>query len=407
MRDDVSFRQVERIIRDASSSPLVIVLSAMGKTTNALELVASAAHNEADYSETLQGLRTYHLNILNALFPRQNEVFAQFEQAIVSLHATLNTSRELPYAAFYDRVVSYGEKISTLILHQYLAHRGLPNTLLDAAQLVVTDGPFRKAVVDWEVTKRNILNCIEPAQLALWVVAGFIGSDKQGHTVTLGREGSDFSAAIFASALDASELTIWKDVPGVLNVDPNELKAGVKFDKMPYNEAVELSFYGAKVIHPNTIKPLENRNIPLFVRPFSDPAARGTLISSDPELHPLACSIIRKKDQILLTLIPKDMSFISEGHVHSIMGALCDLGLHINLMQSSALHFSLCLDNGTGIVDGLGERLGPTFHIRYNEHLTLLTLRRFSEEDIQLHTRGQEVVMEQRSRIMYQAVLKD
>ncbi|MBE0640543.1 MAG: aspartate kinase [Bacteroidales bacterium] len=406
VRDDVSLRQVARIIQSAASGPLVIVLSAMGKTTNALEKITQEVFIDTDPTDSINQLKDYHRIICEKVFPEGHAVFEGLSSLFDRLASTCQAGESPNYNALYDRIVSYGERFSTLILHHFLISHGIGNTLLDSAQLVKTDDSFRAANVDWVLTHGAIREIIDPTLPKVWVVQGFIGSTVSRLPVTLGREGSDFSASIFASVLGANEVTIWKDVPGVLNADPQEGKATVKFEKMPYQEALELAFYGAKVIHPKTIKPLENNNIKLLVKPFSDPEASGTLISSDPELYPQACSAIWKQDQILFTLRPRDLSFISESHVHEIMGILAKLGIHQNLIQSSALHFSICCDAQENIVRDLTDGLSSMFHILYNEGLSLLTLRHFSDEDILRNTSHHEVVMQQQSRITFQAVVR-
>jgi aspartate kinase len=407
VRDDVSLRQVASIIRSAATSPLVVVLSAMGKTTNALEKITDKVFVKEDPLPDIDHLYAYHLSICRNVFPPEHTVFRELDSHFSSLRSACITKQHLGYNALYDSLVSFGEKFSTCILHHFLLSNGIENNLLDSTELVKTDECFRAANVDWILTRVVIRKAINPSAPGIWVVQGFIGSSLTGQTITLGREGSDYSAAIYASALDAREVTIWKDVPGVLNADPAESTATVKFDRMPYQEALELAFYGAKVIHPKTIKPLENKNIELLVKPFSDPLAPGTLISSDPELYPQACSAIWKREQILFTLRPRDLSFISEAHVHGIMGALALLGIHQNLMQSSALHFSFCCDYRTDIVKEITEALGEAYHILHNQGLSLLTLRHFSEEDIQLHAASSALLMQQMSRVTYQALMKE
>lgn len=406
LKDAEAFRQLARIIELADEKPACIVLSAMGKTTNALEYVVSRGFHGADTKEEIKRIADYHKQIMLELFPREHEVFTVTGKLFSRLNEAADYPVGLDYDQYYDAVVPFGELLSSTILSRYLEQTGISNTLVDAREMITCTPPYRAGIVDWTTSRQKINAIASDTAMKPWITQGFIAGTTDGHSITLGREGSDYTAALIAAALDASAVHIWKDVPGLMNADPALFPDAHKFDSMPYGEAIVLSFYGAKVIHPKTIKPLENQEIPLWVRPFREPSGKGTLIAGHDKAEPELCSVILKTDQLLFTLQARDYAFINEEHIHEIMGILCEMNIRINLMQSSALHFSFCLDTGRVNIPELVEKLSRNYFTKYNEGMRLLTLRHYQAEDITRHVDSANVVMEQRTRVTYQALLK-
>ncbi|MBD1398500.1 aspartate kinase [Pontibacter sp. JH31] len=389
---------------------LLLVVSAMGKTTNALEQVYDLAVAGQDFSEPLEQSRQYHLSIANELFPKQeNPVYERLEHLFAQLQQQLPPYQEESegnYDKSYDQVVSFGELISSVIVHYFLQEQGIANTWLDSRKYIQTDNTWREARVDWAWTERVIKRDL-PGILAqqLVVTQGFLGGTNNGLTTTLGREGSDFSASIFAYCLDAEGLYIWKDVAGLLNADPKRFAHTVRYRELDYQETVEMAYYGASVIHPKTIKPLANKSIPLYVKSFLDPSAEGTKIC-DCRFDKLAPAFIVKDNQCLVSFSAKDFTFISEKNLGTIFNALSELRLKINLMQNSAISFSICTDFYEERLHRLIDTLQDQFSIHYNTGLQLFTIKNYDNDSIQEITQGKEVLMEQRTRTTFQVVCR-
>lgn len=405
VKDAEAFRQLKDILRNTDDNVKVVVLSAMGKTTNSLEEVVNASFQHKAAAQLINSIRSYHFGVMENLFPTAHPVFHEIEEYFEALVEAASKSEELAYDQLYDKLICFGELISSKILSAYLEQEGVHNSWHDIRKYLICDHPFRAGRVNWHESQKRIQKMVEN-QDGIIITQGFIGGTFEGDSISLGREGSDFTAAIIAYSIDAGSVHIWKDVPGLMNADPAIDKDAEKFDRMPYDEAIVLSFYGAKVIHPKTIKPLENKKIPLWVRPFNSPEEKGTLISNFASAQPQLCSVIRKHDQLLFTLKARDMSFISEQHIHEIMGILCTMDIRINLMQSSALHFSFCTDMGMLNVRQLTERLSEHYIVKYNKGMSLLTLRHYQQNDINRNLAGSKVIMEQRTRVTYQALVE-
>ena len=396
--------------RSDFQQPLVVVVSAMGKTTNLLEKLVPGASGGADAVALRRQLEDYHRQIARDLMPENDAVQGRLEGMLASLDAlcaTLAPSAEC-YNRNYDQVVSYGELLSTTIIAAYLEARGLATLWADARQLIITDAHHRDAHIDWSATQhavRRLLGSVDGHRVVL--TQGFIGgtADAAPLTSTLGREGSDYSAAILAHCLDAESVTIWKDVPGFLNADPKYFRDTVKISQIPYNEAIELAYYGASVIHPKTVKPLQNKGIPLYIRSFVTPDAAGSAIGDYATICPETPLYIFRNDQILLSIFPRDYSFIAEDNLQVIFGILNELGIRVNLMQNTALSFSICVDNQPQLVGQLIERLQHLFRVRYNEGLQLVTIRYYTQEIIDRIVAGRPVLLEQRSRTTEQLIV--
>lgn len=391
-----------------NNNKLLVVISAMGKTTNALEELLFLKAKDADYHAKFKAIYDYHFEIINNLFPQKDHpVYQIIANSFQELEEHLSFAiTEDNYNLVYDQTVAFGELISTQIISCYLNLIGIKTEWIDARDYIRTDDSFREGRVNWAVTKELInLNLPEILEEKIIVTQGFIGKCFDGHTTTLGREGSDYSAAIFADCLNACSVTIWKDVPGILNADPKLIKDATKFDVLSYNEAAEMTYYGASVIHPKTIKPLANKSIPLWVKSFEDPDAAGTCITN--EYHEKVIpAIIFKFSQTLISFTVKDFSFIDEKQLSLIFHTLHELNIKINLMQNSAITFSICIDHYEYKVKKLIDQLSNDFKIYYNQNLTLITIKNYDEETVEKIIEAKKILLEQKSRHTFQILVK-
>lgn len=402
-------RNMAQIVqKHLESTPLVVVVSAMGKTTNLLEKLVPGVSSKEDAAQLRQQLEDYHRCIASALMPDNMDVQNDVTSVLSRFDKTNHMLRvKDDYNYNYDQIVSFGEVLSTTIIAHYLNHIGIKTMLADARQLIVTDDHYREGHVDWEFTQGTCRLMLDAAKnYDVVLTQGFIGSVKNSDkTTTLGREGSDYSAAILAYCLDAESVTIWKDVPGFLNADPKFFKDTVKIGQIPYNEAIELAYYGASVIHPKTVKPIQNKGIPLYIRSFITPESEGSAVGNYHAINPETPLYIFKNDQILLSILPRDYSFIAEDNLQVIFGILNELGIRVNLMQNSALSFSICIDNNPQRVGVLIERLKSMFRVRYNENLQLISIRYYTQEVIDSIVAGRPILLEQRSRSTEQIIV--
>ena len=401
-------RNMAQIVQShLESDSLVVVVSAMGKTTNLLEkLVPTDSESCVRNSELRQQLEDYHLDIVKSLIPNNKEIVNKVLDLLRQLDHTITTLSHSNYNYCYDQIVSFGELISTTIIAHYLNHLGINTLWKDAREIIKTDNHYREGRVDWEATQQKIKNLELKIKNSYRVILtqGFIGGTDDG-TTTLGREGSDYSAAILAYCLGAESVTIWKDVPGFLNADPKFFKDTVKISQIPYNEAIELAYYGASVIHPKTVKPIQNKGIPLFIRSFVTPESEGSSIGDYPTIIPETPLYIFRNNQILLSILPRDYSFIAEDNLQVIFGILSKIGIRVNLMQNSALSFSICIDNNPQLVKPLIDELKNMFRVRYNENLQLITIRYYTQEVIDRIVAGRPILLEQRSRTTEQLIV--
>ncbi|MEZ0608115.1 aspartate kinase [Fibrella sp. WM1] len=408
VRDAAGIRNVGRIISQtiANGAELLIVVSAMGKTTNALEeVVVSYMAGRSDEAQ----LRWQNVVIAHELIVAEFELPETLLTPVRNTFATVATQLTTPatqgYDEAYDQIVSMGEVISTQLLTAYLTHLGLPVQWADARLLIRTDDTFREGRVDWAITETQI-QALMASKPGLIVTQGFIGGTSTGQTTTLGREGSDYSAAIFAYCTQAQDVTIWKDVPGVLNADPRYFDETVLLPSLTYQDATELAYYGATVIHPKTIKPLQNKGIPLYVRSFVQPDQPGTMVGGAPVPNPTP-SFIFKVNQLLISLHPTDFSFIAEDNLSLIFSLFAEAGVKINLMQNTALNFSVVVDSRPERIPDLLERLRDHFRVTYNEALELITIRHYDQSTIDRVLVGKTMLLEQKSRITVQLVVRD
>jgi aspartate kinase len=411
VKDAASVKNVASILSLFRDEPLVVVISAMDKTTNALEKVVNAYWNkDSSLRETLNKIKDYHLNVIKELgFKNDHAIYNVLANAFVEIDWILEEEPSKGYGFVYDQVVSHGELLSTKIISAYLNENNLKNEWLDVRDVLITDDSFRDAKVEWGLTEKLIKRRITELHkmTPLIITQGFIGATSENFTTTLGREGSDYTAAIFSFCLDAKEMIVWKDVRGVLSADPKFYSDAVKLDEISYHDAIELTYYGASVIHPKTIKPLENKHISLRVCSFNFPGEKGTTIGNYEETNPLVPSFIFKTDQILLSISATDFSFIAEEHLSEIFGLFAKHKVKINLMQTSAISFSICVDNDSFKIPSLIEDLKKGFKILYNENLRLVTVRHYQPSTIDALTNGKTILLEQRSRHTAQVVLKE
>jgi aspartate kinase len=395
-------------ITAACDDKLAVVVSAMGKTTNKLEDVLKA-YISRDLNAALTTLaesEAFHAEITGNLFPDDRETLRKTGEIFASVKRFMDENKRIEYDFCYDRIVSAGELISTTIVCDYLKSTGVKCALIDARQWMKTDSRFREANVRFDKTAKCLSNLLNFDKADCYITQGFIGSNAAGETTTLGREGSDYSAAIIASALGAENLTVWKDVPGILNADPRIFPDTRLLPKLSYMETAELSYYGAQVLHPKTIKPLVNGDIPLFVKSFETPEASGTEIASNHVIEREIPVIVIKKNQLLISVLPKDFSFALEDALVEILLLLQKYRLKIHLIQSSPLCISLCVDderNARAAMDELDTQLGT---VRYNDELELITIRNYSEELIAEHTAHRERIVMQRDRATVRILVK-
>lgn len=407
VKDADAVKNLAEILRNRLRKNPLIVVSAMSKTTNALEEILLEKFEGRDYSRNITILEAFHLEICKDLFQEDHTVFAQVKNLVRLLELELAKALTRDnYDRFYDQVIGYGELISSRIVMEYLCTQGHTVIWQDARELIRTTSDFRFAKIDWAMTKKNIQSQLAPVLSQYPVLTqGFIGADSQKRTTTLGREGSDFSAAIFGVSLNAASVTIWKDVPGVLNADPKFFPKAKLFAELDYKQAAEMTFYGASVIHPKTIKPLANLNIPLFVRSFLSPDAEGTKIHGAAERHAIP-TLVLKKNQILVSFAVKDFTFIEEKHIHQIYEVLQSLKLKVNMLQTAAISISIVIDSELFKLEKLMIALRPFFEVRFNENLELLTVLNQEKGMEATLLEGYAIFLEQQTRTTFQAVRK-
>ena len=408
VKDADSVRNVANVLNLYSNDKIAIVVSAMGKMTNALErLLHAYFYSTGKIDEELSKIKEYHMSITSALFPDKNsEIYTDLENIFTLFKTRLNLPNSENYDYEYDQIVSIGEIISSRILSAYLNSAGIDNRWIDARAIIRTDNTYRDARIDWDKTVELVKNSMEFHKDRVYITQGFIGSTAENITTTLGREGSDFSAAILAYSLDAEKVAIWKDVPGVLNADPKYFDDTIKLDQLSYHDAIELAYYGASVIHPKTIKPLQNKKIPLWVKSFLHPKEKGTIIQND-KVELQIASFIFKMGQVLITISARDFSFIAENNLGDIFHELSRLRVRINVMQNTALSFSICVDWDERKIPELIKSLETDYMIKYNKGLELVTIRHYDHETIERVIINKEVLLEEKTRNTIQMVMRD
>ena len=404
IKDVASIINVGEILRSYVDNDIVIVFSAMGKVTNMLEnVVNSYINQDSDPFTALKKVKDFHFNILNELFDERDAIFKDINNLFVEIEWVLEEETRQNYDYTYDQVVSVGELLSTKILSAYLKQVGFQNSLLDARDLIRTDNFYRNGKVDWELTTTFIKDRIKEKHC---ITQGFIGCTSENFTTTLGREGSDFTAAILAFSLEAKEVVIWKDVPGMMNADPKYFKSSKLLEKISFDEAIELAYFGAKVIHPKTIQPLKKKQIPLFIKSFLNPKGKGSQIKEGSFSSSIP-SFIVKDNQILISISDRSLSFIVETHMSKIFAFLAKYAIRVNMMLNSAVSFSICVDDDKYKIPALITDLQNEFDVYYNKSLSLYTIRHYTKTSANDFLKEKEVLLEQRSRNTLQLVVLD
>ncbi len=412
VKDAGSVKNVAHILKNFSFDNTVVVISAMGKVTNALERLANAVfYKKEDAASILDEIKKYHFGILQQLFPSpQHPVYNEINNTFVELDWAIEDDITDNYNYEYDKIVSMGEILSTKIVNAYLNENGINSKWCDVRDFIQTDNTYREGKVDWELTQelvnKQLLPEFSKSSTHIIITQGFIGGTSENFTTTLGREGSDYTAAILAFTTNARSVTIWKDVPGVLNADPKWFDETKKLDQLSYQDAIELAYYGASVIHPKTIKPLQNKKIPLFVKSFIDPEKKGTVICELPSEPAIPCFIF-KVNQVLLSISPKDFSFIDEENFASIFHLFAEKNIKINVMQNSAISFSVSMDHNARNFEDLIQTLQKDYRVLYNENVELITIRYYDQETIDRVLIGKTSLLEVKSRHTVQLVVKN
>ena len=406
VKDANGVKNLIAVLEQVGHANTIIVVSAMGKTTNALELVVGCYFNDKrEVQSAIQDVVDYHNTIMLALFENTNHpVFKVTSDLIEELKNFLNTNKSPDYNFVYDQVIGFGELLSTTIISQYLSLIRIDNNWVDVRQVIKTDDYYRNANVNWETTQQLVSKNIDSRKLN--VTQGFLGSDKNNFTTTLGREGSDYTAAILAYCLNANDVTIWKDVPGVLNADPRHFKQTQLLNSISYTEAIELAFYGASVIHPKTLQPLQRKEIPLYVKSFLNPKAPGTVVNKTEGVIPLVPCFIVKQNQVLLSLSTLDFSYIVEDNISEIFNLLSKYKMKVSVIQNSAISFSVCFDNNYNNLEHLLLHLKAKFKVTCNTGVSLYTIRHYNEKSVIDLEAGKIVLLKQMFQETLQIVTK-
>ena len=401
MKDADSVKNVLRVLSIQGFERCLIVVSAIGKTTNALERVVEFYFNKSDYQQEIAKIKEEHIQIAKGLFDENHHVFSEIKLFFDDIESFLRRNKSPNYNFVYDQVVTCGEMISSKILSVYLSDNEMGNQWLDARDFIKTDTNYREGVVNWEDTEKNISQ-LDKAKT--YVTQGFIGSDENNFTVSLGREGSDYSAAIFAYCLDAKDMTIWKDVPGVMTGDPRKFENVELLSNISYEEAIEMAYYGASVIHPKTLQPLKQKSIPFFVKSFINPEKAGTKIGISTE-NQLLESYILKENQVLMRISTRDFSFIAEDHISFIFRELAKRNIKVSLMQNSAISLALCLEDKFNNVDELETELEQDFNTEIVKNVSLFTIRNARLENLDKLYEGKNVLLEQITKTTVQMII--
>ncbi|MFN3752522.1 aspartate kinase [Flavobacterium sp.] len=407
VKDAEGIKNVFSVLEKVGHEDTLLVISAMGKTTNALEVVIKNYFEKSnELHSSLQEVKKYHYQILMDLFEdEEHDVYFAVNNHFADLEYFIRSSKSPNYNYVYDQVVSYGEILSTTIVSHYFNQAGLKNNWIDVRNFIKTDNTYRDANVDWEKTQQLISKGVK--KKALNITQGFLGSDENNFTTTLGREGSDYTAAIFAYCLNAESVTIWKDVPGVMNADPRYFENAILLNQISYREAIELAFYGATVIHPKTLQPLQKKEIPLHVKSFINPLLPGTSVSKGKDLEPHTPCYIVKRDQLLISLSSIDFSFIMEENISEIFALFHQYKMKVSLIQNSAISFSVSVEDKFGNFNELKAILSKKFKVAYNENVSLYTIRHFNKEAAEMVEKDKTVLLKQISRETMQVVTKE
>jgi aspartate kinase len=403
-----NIKNLVEIINMNSDDQLLIIVSAMGKTTDALEkLCAAYINNKEEAFLILKEIKQFHDQIILELFELQDHpVFDEIANTFIEIEWILEDEPHPDYNFNYDQIVSIGELVSSKIISAYLTKCNIKNKWIDARSYIHTDNTYREGIINWDKTKASIYQLKEEYKAQTIISQGFIGGTSENFTTTLGREGSDYSAAVFAACLLAESLTVWKDVPGIMNADPALFSSAQKYDELPYSEALELAYYGANIIHPKTIKPLQNEGIALLVKPFLNPEQKGTRIDQFAKPNTQIQAIVLKKNQVLLNISTKDFSYMDERNLSDLLHAFSEAHIKLNMMQLSALSLSVCIDQNSLKLKKLTNLFESKFLFSIKDGLELLTIIHFREEELKKLCKDRIIIMEQFSGKIAQFVMK-
>lgn len=406
VKDAAGVMNLVKVLETVGHNNTLIVVSAMGKTTNALEVVINNYFNKkSELQSSIQDVKKYHNEILLDLFKNeQHAVFKKVNEWFEELAGFFKRNKSPDYNFVYDQVIGFGELVSTTIVSAYLNERGLINQWIDVRELIKTDNYYRRANVNWYITQQQISEAINTKTLN--ITQGFLGSDDNNFTTTLGREGSDYTAAIFAYCLNAESVTIWKDVPGVLNADPRYFENAQLLNSISYREAIELAFYGASVIHPKTLQPLQGKEIPLFVKSFISPENPGTKVGKGIGIEPEVPCYIVKKNQALISMSSLDFSYIVEENISEIFKLLHQYKMKVDVIQNSAISFSVCVDNIYNNLEKLLQHLRAKFKVEHYENVSLYTIRHYTDQAVKSVEVGKTVLLKQLLQETVQIVTK-
>ncbi len=401
-------KNILAVLKTTEEKDLVVIVSAMGKITNQLELIVSNYFsNSNEVKSSIAQVYDYHFQIISDLFSNTSHpIFNVLLKYKNELQFLLGNNKSTDHSYVYDQAVSFGELISTSIISAYLFDKGLENKFLDVRSCIKINTDYRDAIVDWEETQKNIIESVP--KKGICITQGFIASENSHNfTTTLGREGSDYTAAIFAYCLNAQSGTIWKDVPGILNADPRHFKKTQLLHHISYSEAIEMAFHGATVIHTKTLQPLQQKEIPLYVKSFFNPKDDGTCVGKGIALDPLVSCFILKKNQVLISLSSLDFSFMMENNIGDVFKQLYQYKMKVNLIQNSAISFSVCVDNKFNKLELLLGKLRETFRVTWNEDVVLYTIRHSKTSEIKELLRGKEMLLKQENRGTIPIVVKE
>ena len=406
VKDASGVRNIATVLQHEGIDKTIVIISAMGKMTNALEEVAKSYYNQSkELAQNINFVKSFHQNIISELLgDKAVNTLIEIEQLYIEMSGFMMMNKSSNYNYIYDQIVSYGELISTKIVSNYLNEIGLENQWIDVRNFIKTDENYREPIVNWNTTQQNISNNLKIDKLI--ITQGFLGATEHGLTTTLGREGSDYTAAIFAYCMEAESVTIWKDVAGVLNADPRYFDETILLKQISYTEAIEMAFYGASVIHPKTLKPLQNKNIPLFVRSFINIEEKGTSVSKGALLEPFVPCFIVKKNQILISISALDFSFMVENNISYIFKLLHEFQLKVNMIQNSAISFSVCVDDNFNNFEKFLNEIKSKFLVSFDLDLTLYTVRHFDEAALKKIENNREVLLKQLNKETVQIVVK-
>lgn len=411
VKDAEAVKNVAAILKENNSDDKVVIISAMGKTTNELENIVNQYYaGKPEWQASLDALFSKHLLVMDGLYANGNKekAVAEVKRIIDGVRKFLGENNSRNYNYLYDQVVSIGEYLSTTIVSDYVNSTGLKNTLLDVKEVLFTDNAYTEGKVDFDKTEKAIAARIPGlVKNGFIITQGFVGCTPEGFATTLGREGSDYTASIFAYSLNATRMTVWKDVEGIMNADPKEFPDAVFISEMTYHEAIEMTYYGASVIHPKTIKPIQNKNIPLEVRSFVNYSKQGSVISANANINFLPAVIIWKRNQVLLSFSAKDFSFIAEDHLSKVFATFAENRVRINMMQNAAISFSIAVDYKKEKIDNIYAHLQNDFSIVRSEHLSLLTIRHYNQGIIDKLTKDKDILLRQISRNTIQVLMRE